>query len=169
MSGNKEILEMLNKQMNYEFYSAHIYLGMASYCSSLNLDGFENWFKVQYQEEISHAMKFFDYINSRGGRATVENFGPISNEYDSLLATLKSAQAHEEDVTSKIHTIAKTALESADLTSFSFIQWFIDEQVEEEETIGKIITDVERLGNEGLYLLDKELATRVFTPIAANN
>lgn len=166
MVGNEKILNLLNEQMNFEFYSAHVYLGMASYCSAEGLDGFENWFKVQYQEEVSHAMKFFDFINSRGGRAVIENFGPITNDYESILKVLKSAQSHEEEVTSKIHSIAKVALESADLTSFSFIQWFIDEQVEEEETIGKIITDVERVGGEGLYLIDKELATRTFTPIA---
>ncbi len=166
MVGNEKILKLLNDQMNFEFYSAHVYLGMASYCSELGLDGFENWFKVQYQEEVSHAMKFFDFINSRGGRALIENFGPIENDYESILAVLKCAQSHEEEVTAKIHSIAKVALESADLTSFSFIQWFIDEQVEEEETIGKIITDVERVGGEGLYLIDKELSTRTLEATA---
>ncbi len=166
MASNEKVLKLLNDQMNFEFYSAHIYLGMASYCSEIGLDGFENWFKVQYQEEVSHAMKFFDYINASGGRAMVENFGPITNDYDSLLDTLKTALAHEEEVTSRIHSVAKVALESADLSSFSFIQWFIDEQVEEEETVSKIIRDVERVGGEGLYLIDKELATRTFVPIA---
>ncbi len=84
MSKREEILELLNEQMNYEFYSAHIYLGMASYCSSIGFRGFENWFKIQYQEEVAHAMKFFDFINSRGGRATVSNISTKKNDYDSL-------------------------------------------------------------------------------------
>ncbi len=165
MKANQKVLEMLNEQMNFEFYSAHIYLGMASYCSQMGYKGFENWFKVQYQEEVSHAMKFFDFINSRGGCAKITNFGAITNEFDSLLDVLKSALEHEKEVSNKIHIIAKEALESAELTSFSFIQWFIDEQVEEEETISDIISDVERVGDAGLYLIDKELATRVFVPI----
>ncbi len=167
MANNEKIFELLNEQMNFEFYSAHVYLGMASYCSELGLDGFENWFKVQYEEEVSHAMKFFDFINSRGGRATVTNFGEIVNDYESLEAVLNSARAHEEEVTARIEKVAKVALESAELTSFSFIQWFIDEQVEEEETIGKIINDVERVGGEGLYLIDKELGARVFVEPSA--
>lgn len=165
MGNRKEVLDLLNEQMNFEFYSAHIYLGMASYCSSLGLKGFENWFKIQYQEEVAHAMKFFDFINSRGGRATVNNFSEIKNEYGSLMEVLEAALGHEQEVTKKIHSIAKVALETTDLTSFSFIQWFIDEQVEEEETISDIITDVERVGNEALYLIDKEMGARVFTPI----
>ncbi len=168
MSSNEKVLDLLNKQMNFEFYSAHVYLGMASYCSSLGLDGFESWFKVQYQEEVAHAMKFFDFINSRGGRAVISNFGDINNEYGSLEKVLNAALAHEQLVTSKIQSIAKVALDSADLTSFSFIQWFIDEQVEEEETLSDLIGDVERVGEGSLYLIDKELATRVFVPIDAN-
>lgn len=165
MGRDTKILDLLNEQMNFEFYSAHIYLGMASYCAKEGYKGFENWFKVQYQEEVAHAMKFFDYINSRGGHTTITNFDEINNDYDSLLSVLNSALEHEQLVTSKIHGIAKEALSSADLTSFSFIQWFIDEQVEEEETISDIITDVTRVGEANLYLVDKEMATRVFTPI----
>lgn len=164
MNDNK-ILKMLNEQMNFEFFSAHIYLGMASYCAKEGYKGFENWFKIQYQEEVAHAMKFFDFINSRGGCATVTNFGDISNEYISLIDVLESALNHERVVTKKIQTIAKEALSSADLTSFSFIQWFIDEQVEEEETLSDIITDVKRVGDANLYLVDKDLATRTFVPI----
>ncbi|MFV0499114.1 MAG: ferritin [Bacilli bacterium] len=162
---NEKVLERLNDQMNFEFYSAHIYLGMASYCSELGLDGFENWFKVQYQEEIVHAMKFYDFINTRGGRAIITNFGDVKNNYDSIMDALKSALNHEKEVTARIHSIAKIALESADLTSFSFIQWFIDEQVEEEDNVTKLITDVERVGGQGLYLIDKELATRVLETV----
>ncbi|MFV0424505.1 MAG: ferritin [Bacilli bacterium] len=166
MISNEKVLKLLNDQMNFEFYSAHIYLGMASYCSEQGLDGFENWFKVQYQEEVAHAMKFFDFINSKGGKAIIANFGEVENSFDSILDALKSALHHEEEVTARINSIAKVALENADLTSFSFLQWFIDEQIEEEESVTKIITDVERVGGEGLYLIDKELAARVFTPIS---
>ncbi len=162
---NNKVLSMLNEQMNFEFYSAHIYLGMASYCAKEGYKGFENWFKIQYQEEVAHAMKFFNFINSRGGCATVSNFADISNDYKSLLDVLESALNHEKVVTAKIHDIAKEALSNTDLTSFSFIQWFIDEQVEEEETLSDIITDVQRVGESNIYLVDKELATRVFVPI----
>ncbi len=162
---NSKVLEMLNEQMNFEFYSAHIYLGMASFCADQGLEGFENWFKIQYKEEIDHAMKFFDFINSRGGRATVTNFEEIQNDYGCLSEVLETALKHEEKVSEKIHNIAKVALSDADMTAFSFIQWFIDEQVEEEETISQIITSVKRVDGAGLYLVDKDLANRVYVPL----
>ncbi len=161
---NKKVLDMMNDQMNFEFYSAHIYLGMAGYCAEIGLKGFENWFKVQYQEEVDHAMKFFDYINSRGGRATITNFEEIENNYKDIMSVLNEALSHEKLVSSKIHEVAKVALSEADLSSFSFIQWFIDEQVEEEETVSDIIASVERVDGVGLYLVDKELSARTFVP-----
>lgn len=167
---SKRMLNELNGQLQYEFYSEHIYLAMAGYCHSQDLDGFANFFKVQAEEERFHAMKFFDYINQMDGRAVVMGMEEPENEYDSLLDAFKKAFEHEKSVTKRIYTLTDIAMDERDHATISFLKWFIDEQVEEESTLNGVIKKLERIKDDSsaLYMLDTELAARTFTPPAPN-
>lgn len=162
----KEMLDALNAQMNYEFYSAHIYLSMASYAAELGLQGFENWLLVQYEEEVFHARKFFSFIVSRGERPIIKGFENPEVDFKNMLNLLETALHHEQIVTSRIHDLMKLADSINDYAARSFLLWFIDEQVEEEESFNDLIVKVKLVKDAGLYLLDKELSTRTFTPEA---
>ncbi len=161
---SKKLLDAINEQMNYEIYSAHIYLGMAGYCADLGLSGFENWFLVQYEEELFHAKKFYGYINEKGSRVTVKGFEDPDNEYGSLLEVFETALSHEQKVTARIYNLMDIATDEREHATKSFLQWFIDEQVEEESTVTDLINKIKLVKDSGLYLLDQELAKRVFTP-----
>ncbi|KAJ49300.1 ferritin [Clostridium tetanomorphum] len=160
----------INDQINYEMYSENIYLAMQAYCSSLDLDGFANFFKVQVQEERFHAMKFFDYVNQMGGRVKIGAIECPENEYESILDVFKIAYEHEQKVTRRIYNLADMATEERDHATMSFLKWFIDEQVEEENTFSTLIRKLERIGNDSasIYMLDTELAQRTFTPPTTN-
>lgn len=156
----------INEQINYEFYSAHLYLAMAAYCESQDLPGFANFFKVQVQEENFHAMKFFDYINQRNGRVKLLSINGPKNEYSSVLDTFKDGLEHEQEVTKRIYKLSDIAMDERDHATISFLKWFIDEQVEEESTFDSIIKKLSRIKDDtsALYMLDAELAARTFTP-----
>jgi ferritin len=162
----KEMLDALNAQMNFEFFSAHIYLSMASYAAELGLTGFENWLLVQYEEEVFHARKFFGYIVSRGERPIIKGFENPEVDFKSILSTLETALHHERIVTSRINDLMKLADSINDYATRSFLLWFVDEQVEEEESFNDLILKVKLVKDAGLYMLDKELSTRTFTPSA---
>ncbi|MDF2674515.1 MAG: ferritin [Clostridiales bacterium] len=156
----------INEQIKYEFYSAHLYLAMAAYCESQDLPGFANFFKVQYQEENSHAMKFFDYINQRNGRVKLFSLDEPKNEYASVLETFMDGYAHEQVVTKRIYNLSDLAMDERDHATMSFLKWFIDEQVEEESNFDSIIKKLTRIKDDtsALYNLDAELAARVYVP-----
>ncbi len=162
----KQLELALNEQLNFEIESAHIYLAMAGYIATLGLEGFESWFMVQYEEEISHAKKFMNYINERGGRVQIKGFIDPENEFKSLLDVLEVSLGHEKEVTRRINNLMKIAYEVNDYAGVSFLQWYIDEQVEEEDNFSKLIDKVKLVKDAGLYMLDKEVALRVFVPIA---
>lgn len=159
---SKTIEKALNDQMNFEIYSAHIYLAMAGYASELGLEGFHNWFMVQYEEELFHAKKFMSYISERGGRALVTGFADPRNDYDSLLNAFEVTLGHEQEVTSRIYSLMDLAKDERDHASSSFLQWFIDEQVEEEDSVQALIGKIKLVKDAGLYLLDQEVAKRTF-------
>ncbi len=161
----KQLEAAINEQLNFEIESAHIYLAMAGYIATLGLEGFESWFMVQYEEEISHARKFIDYVNERGGRVNIKGFIDPENEFKSLLDTLEISLNHEKEVTRRINNLMRIAYEIHDYAAISFLQWYIDEQVEELATFTKAIQDVKLVKDAGLYMLDKEFGTRVFVPI----
>ncbi len=163
---NKRLEDAINDQLNFEFESAHVYLAMAGYVATLGLEGFESWMYVQYEEEISHARKFVDYINERGGRVRIKGFETPRNDFDSLLEVLEVSLGHEKLVTSKINNLMKIAYEVQDYAAISFLQWYVTEQVEEEDNFTKLIDKVKLVKDAGLYQLDKEVGTRVFVPIA---
>lgn len=157
----------LNEQVNAEFYSAYLYLSMAAYFKEENLDGFANWMTVQAQEERDHAMKLFDYIIRRGAKVTLTSIDEPQTEWDSPLAAFEHVLKHERYVTSLINNLVDLSIEQKDHATNNFLQWYVNEQVEEEENamdnLGKLkLAD----GNpQVLYSLNEELATRVYTPI----
>lgn len=164
---SEKLLAALNDQMNYEFESANVYLAMAAYFKAESLDGFANFFLVQAEEERFHAMKFFNFINDLGQRAKVSGMAQPNNEFSSYLNVFEEAYAHEQSVTKRIYNLADIALDDREHATMNFLKWFIDEQVEEEAMFDALIQKIKRIGNDSsaLYLLDDELARRVFNPI----
>jgi len=162
----ERLQQAINEQITWEFYSAHLYLAMAAYCASQDLDGFVNFFKVQAEEEKFHAMKFFDFVNDRNGRVRLGALPEPPNDFQSVLAAFEKAMAHEEEVTGRIYNLMNIATEEKEHATISFLKWFVDEQVEEEASFNGIIVKLKRVQNDpaGLYNLDAQLATRVFTP-----
>ncbi|MGH4122775.1 MAG: ferritin [Clostridium sp.] len=163
---SEKLLNELNKQINFELYSAHIYLAMAAYCASEDFDGFSNWFKVQAEEEKFHAMKFYNYVNEMNGRIVLEGMPDPQNDFKSLLEAFQISYNHEKIVTSKIYNLTDIATEEREHATISLLKWFIDEQVEEESNFSGLIKRLERINDDptSLYLLDTELAARVFVP-----
>jgi ferritin len=162
---NATIEKALNGQLNWELYSAYIYYSMSAYCQSVDLSGMANWFKAQTQEEMFHASKFFDYINDRGGRVTLAAIEAPQAEWASPLAAFENALEHEQGVTERINNLVELAVKEKDRTTESFLQWFVTEQIEEEATVSEIIGQLRIIGSSGsgLYMVDRELSTRVFT------
>lgn len=154
----------LNKQVNAEIWSAYLYLSMSSYFQNIGLAGFSNWMRVQYQEEMSHALKFFDYINERGGQAKLEPIAAVPSSWENAMAAFMETKKHEEHVTSLINNLMNVAIEEKDHASVSMLKWFVDEQVEEEANVQEILDQLKWIGNQGngLFMIDRELKTRVF-------
>ncbi|MBB6691317.1 ferritin [Cohnella xylanilytica] len=165
---SQALIDKLNDQMNYEFYSSQVYLAMAAYCSSESYDGFANFFIVQSEEEKFHAMKIFHFINRLGKRAIVSGMEHPQNEYSSLLETFEHAYSHEQTVTKRIYELSDAAWAEREHATINFLQWFIDEQVEEESTFDGIIQKLRRIDSDSnaFYMLDAELAKRTFSPEA---
>lgn len=160
--------ETLNFQFNRELYSGYLYLAMAAYFEDQDLSGFANWMRIQAQEELSHAMKFYDYIVRRGGRAVMADIEAPENEWESATAVFEQVYEHEQMVTGLINKLVDLALELKDHATHNFLQWFVAEQVEEEESASGVLQKV-KLASEsksGIYMLDQELAQRVFHPPA---
>jgi len=164
---SKKMEEALNKQINAEFWSAYLYLSMSAYFAKDGKGGFANWFRVQALEEKDHAMKFFDYIISRGGTVTVDPIAEVPHSWQSPLDAFKDALAHEKKVTAMINDLVTLANEEKDYATLSMLQWFVDEQVEEEETAQEYIDSLEMIKDNGfgIYTLDKELKGRKYTPL----
>ena len=167
---NKKLEEALNAQINAEVWSAYLYLSMSSDMSDKGMAGVANWFAIQFKEEQDHAMKFFNYVISRGGKVTLKPIEKVDTEWKSPLAAFEQTLQHEEKVTSLINDLYALAEQEKDYATQSMLKWFIDEQVEEEENAKAIIDTLKLIGDNGygLYQLDKELATRVYTPIATS-
>lgn len=159
-----KLLNELNEQIKYELFSANYYLAMAAYCAAEGLSGFTNFFEVQAEEERFHAMKFFHFINEMGGRAQIRAMDEPKNEYESLEEVFTLSLNHEKFVTKRIYMLMDMARDEKEHATISFLNWFIDEQVEEEASMSDLLHKVKLLGGQGLYLLDKELAQRTFTP-----
>ncbi len=159
---SKKMLSALNNQIQHELASAYIYLSMSAYFQFENLPGFSQWMKLQFDEEMIHAFKFYDFILSRGERVELQAIEAPAAAYDSPLAAFEQALAHEQKITNDINNLYSLATEEKDYPSLSLLQWFIDEQVEEEENVGGVVEDLKRVqgSSQGLLLLDRELAQR---------
>ncbi len=163
-----ELQEAMNKQMNAEIYSSYLYLSMSGYFESINLPGAANWMRCQVQEELLHAMKFFTFVSERGGRVNVRPIDGPPNDWQSPLAAFEDAYRHEQLVTSLINDLVDLAIRLKDHASNNFLQWFVAEQVEEEASADAVIQQLKLAGDGGgLFLVDRELASRVFTMPAA--
>lgn len=160
----KELVKGLNDQMNFEFYSAHAYLATAAYCSVEGFDGFANFFLTQAEEERFHAMKFYHFINDMGEKAVVDNMPAPNNEFTSILDSFKKSLKHEKEVTKRIYKLADMALDEREHATMTFLNWFIEEQVEEEATFDTLIQKLKRIENDSnaFYLLETELGKRTF-------
>jgi ferritin len=168
---DKKVEKAFNGQLNAELYSSYLYLSMSAYFQSLSLSGFANWMRVQGQEELVHAMKFYDFINERGGRVTLKAIEAPPTEWDSPLAAFEEAYRHEQKVTGLINDLVELALKERDHASHIFLQWFVTEQVEEEDSANAVIQKIKLMGDAqgGLFMLDRELGQRIFTPPAATS
>ena len=166
-----KVEQELGKQINAEFYSSYLYLSMASYFESKNWAGFANWMRVQYQEEVAHGMKIFEYIIERDGRALVKPFDGPPSEWKSPLDVFESSYKHEQKVTGLINNLMEIAQSEKDHAAQIFLQWFVNEQVEEEASAKTIIQQLKLLGDSkaGLFQIDRELGQRVFTPPATTS
>jgi len=165
---SEKLLTKLNEQITHEFYSAHYYLAMAAYFMKEDLDGFANFFIVQAEEERFHAMKFFHFINDQGAEAVITGFKDPRRDFKSAEEIFSLALEHEKLVSSLINDLMETAQQEKHYPSISFLQWFIDEQVEEEASMSKLLGKIKRVGEKGhgILMLDKELGARTFTPPA---
>ncbi len=163
---HKKMEEALNGQINAEMYSAYLYLAMEAYFHSQGLAGFASWMRCQYQEEVVHAMKFFDYISERGGRVTLSAIDAPQSDWGSPLKAFQDAYAHEQKVTGLINKLVDLAISENDHATSNFLQWFVAEQVEEEASACSVVDRLNLVGDAGgaLFQLDKELGQRVFTP-----
>ena len=159
---SKKVRGTMNLQIKYELESAYIYISMAAYLDSITLPGMAHWMKLQAQEEVTHAMKFYTFINDRGGRVELQSIDQPPVEFESPLDIFERALAHEQKITGNINDLYALAIEEKDYPSQLLLQWFIDEQVEEERNAGDIVEILKRIGDEGhaLLMLDRELAKR---------
>lgn len=159
---SEKMLKALNEQINAELGASYIYLSMSAYFASINLPGFTSWMYLQSREEETHAMKIFNYINGRGGRVTLMPLAKPMHEWKNPKEVFKTALAHEQKVTGMINNLVEMALKEKDYATNNMLQWFVAEQVEEEENAAKILEDIKFLegSNSAIYLLDKQLATR---------
>lgn len=164
MKINKKVEDAIIKQINAELYSAYLYLGMSSKCTETNLKGFANWLYVQAQEEMTHAMKFYRFVLERGGHPALSAIEGVRTDWKSPLEMFQAAYDHEQKVTAMINNIVDIALAEKEHATVSMLNWFVDEQVEEEANSSEIAEKLKLIGEskEGLFMLDKELSTRVF-------
>jgi ferritin len=152
----------LNGQLNAELYSSYLYLSMNAYFKSVNLDGFANWMYYQAQEELEHSLKFYDFIIQRGGTVQLQQIAAPPTEWGSPLAVFEATLAHEQKVTGLINNLVDVAHEERDHATSIFLQWFVSEQVEEEENVGGVLEQLKLMGDAkgGLFMIDRELAKR---------
>jgi len=161
---SQKMQDSLNDQIQAEFYSAYLYLAMAAYMESMDLDGFANWMRIQAEEELTHAMKFYGYVNEAGARVILQAVETPPKDWNSPLAAFEAALSHEKHMTQRIYAIANLCTEEKDHATSNLLQWFISEQVEEESNVDSIIKKLKLVGDQGagVFMIDRDLATRVF-------
>ena len=159
---SQKILDALNQQLNKEMLSSYLYLSMAAYFDTKNLSGMSSWMRSQSEEEYEHAMKFYDFILRIGGEVKLTSIDSPQTNWDSPLKIFEDSLAHEKFISKSIHEIMDLAIEESDHPTKSFLQWFVDEQVEEEDSVQQIVENFRLIGDSkgGLFMLDRELGSR---------
>jgi ferritin len=154
--------DAINRQINSELYSSHLYLSMSAYFESLDLNGFAHWMKLQFEEETAHALKLFDYVNDRDGRVTLHSIDQPQVEFESPHSVMRSALEHERLVTSMINDLYALAISERDYPTHVLLEWFVSEQVEEEKVLNEIVAHMDLIGNDGtgLIIMDQRLGDR---------
>lgn len=165
---SQKVQDAINSQIQAEMYSANLYLAMSVYCEGKSLKGFANWLNVQYQEETSHAMKFIAYLVDRGGKVRIGTIDAPPCEFGTLAELFAKVLAHEQHVTGLINKLYEVAVAEKDFAAQIFLQWFINEQVEEEASASEVIDKLAVVGEKtaDILYLDKEMAARTFVPPA---
>jgi ferritin len=159
---SKPLQDALHEQINFELFSAYLYLSMSAHFEAQNLPGFANWMRVQYQEETGHAMKFYKYVFDRGGVVTLKAISQPATKFKTPVDIFKQVLEHEKKVTALIHKLYELALKEKDYAAQSFLQWFINEQVEEEKNAADIIAMLEMVGDSpvSMIMADRQLGAR---------
>ena len=162
---SKKMVKALNQQVNAELYAAYLYMSMSSACADKGLKGAANWFHVQTQEEMTHALRLYKYIQSQSEHALLAAIDGPPTEFTSLKAMFEAALSHEKKVTGMINALADLAVAEKDHATGIFLQWFVNEQVEEEASVTDVLNEINLGGEKGapLLMLDKELGARIFT------
>jgi ferritin len=161
----KKMEAAINEQINKELFSAYLYMSMSADSANKGLKGFANWFMVQYHEEMLHAMKFYEYITRQGGKVTLKAIAEPPQTFESPMDMFQKTLKHEQFITQSINDLVNLAIQEKEHASQTFLQWYVTEQVEEEENDNDIIAQLKLIGSDtaGLFMLDKELATRMLT------
>jgi len=160
------MIKALNHQINEELFSSYLYLAMAAQFDDMALGGFANWMRVQAQEEIFHAMKFFNYIAERGGRVELKAIEKPQKEWASVTEMFQAAYDHECHISECINKLVDLAIKERDYATQNMLQWFVEEQVEEEASADEILQKLKLVGESqgGMFMMDRELGARTFTP-----
>ena len=162
---NDKIAKLLNEQINHEFYSAYLYLDISNFYDEQDLDGYANYYMIQAQEERDHALLFMKYMQTNGLKVTLNPIAGPDKTFESVLDPLVAAAEHERFVTALINNIYHEAHQAKDYRTMKFLDWFVDEQMEEEDSADSMVNRYKLFGNDprGLYLLDQEYAARTYT------
>ena len=165
---NKKMENAINKQINWELYSSYLYLSMSAYFESTNLKGFSSWMRVQAMEEQTHTKRFYDFLTARGGRVILSTIKSPPSDWKSPLSVFENVLEHEQHVTSLINSLIDLSVKLKDHATNSFLQWFVNEQVEEEASADEVVQSLKLNENNpgGLFMIDKDLAQRTFVPPA---
>ncbi len=160
----EKVQKAINDQINAEQFSAFLYLSMSAYFYDKGLPGFANWMYIQYQEELTHANKFFKYVNDRGGKVTQMAIDQVETNFEGVIDAFEKTLEHEQKVTASINKIMDIALAESDHATVSFLKWFVDEQVEEEANVTELLDTLKLINGQGngIFMLDRELRGRVF-------
>ena len=166
MAVNATVQDAFNRHINAEFYSSYLYLSMSTFCESIDLPGFAHWMRLQSREEYSHAMRLVSYIEDRDGRVTLLPIDQPPIEFDSVEDVMRQTLSHEQQVTVLINRLYEAAADAGDVASQVMLQWFVNEQVEEEKTARSVIAALDKVAgrSDALLLLDREMGAR--TPAA---
>ena len=167
---SQKMQEALNAQINAEYYSSYLYLSMAAHCQAINLEGFASWLRIQADEEMIHAMKIYDFVLERGGRVVLTAIEAPASEWPSPLAVFEATYAHEQYVTDRINKLVDLAVAESDHATNAFLQWFVNEQVEEEASADAVLQKLKLMADApgGLFMLDQQLGQRtVAAPASA--